>query len=400
MTTDAIRILVTLVPALVGALIYGIHRSRRGHSPLLGGLFGAIAGLAGGLVFMVPLNYCTFDPEHEPVDLYFGILLLVLGTFLALLIVDRALVFIEQRRSPDYEGDHRAGQFRGRWTPWLLLAPTLTILTLFLYYPAIDNFRLSLLLTRLGTSRTAFVCVNNYTLLLQPDYIRTIGITIFISLMIVILTLILALLVAYVAYQPIAGASIYRTLLIWPYAISPTVAGIIFSLVFNETVGIANRSLQAFGVGGVKWLTDANLAAWTIIFASVWKSMGFSILFYIAGLQNVPKDLVEAGAIDGANAVQRFRRIIVPMLSPITFYLVVTNITYAFFDTFGTIDFLTRGGPAGATSVMMYRIYVTGIQQSDLGKAAAQSIVLFVLVIGITLIQFRTQGNRAYGGNL
>ncbi len=142
------------------------------------------------------------------------------------------------------------------------------------------------------------------------------------------------------------------------------------------------------------WLNDPAAAPWAVIIASVWKLIGYNILFYLAGLQNVPKDLLEAAAIDGANAWQRFVSIVIPLLSPITFFLVITSMTYAFFESFGTIDYLTGGGPVGATTTMMYQIYEVGIVNNDLGKAAAQSIILFVMVIGLTVLQFRTTGER------
>jgi sn-glycerol 3-phosphate transport system permease protein len=196
----------------------------------------------------------------------------------------------------------------------------------------------------------------------------------------------------------VKGARIYRTLLIWPYAISPAVAGVIFLLLFNPAGGIINYMLSGLGLPAVPWLNNPTFAPWAVIIASVWKSMGFNILFYIAGLQNVPKDLQEAAAIDGANAWQRFWRVVFPLLSPITFFLIITNMTYAFFETFGTIDYLTRGGPLNSTTTMMYRIYQVGIQNNDLGKAAAQSIVLFILVIGLTIMQFRSTGSRVTYG--
>jgi sn-glycerol 3-phosphate transport system permease protein len=146
------------------------------------------------------------------------------------------------------------------------------------------------------------------------------------------------------------------------------------------------------------WQLDPTAARWTVIIASVWKTMGFNILFYIAGLQNVPSDLQEAAAIDGANAVQRFWTVVIPLLSPITFFLIVTNMTYAFFDIFGTIDILTGGGPSQSTSTMIYNIFVTGIQNRNLGAAAAQSIVLFVMVIALTVMQFRVVGRRVNYG--
>jgi sn-glycerol 3-phosphate transport system permease protein len=237
--------------------------------------------------------------------------------------------------------------------------------------------------------------VDNFTeLLVDPEYFNSIFITFFIGIAVVVFSMGLALLIAYMAYRPLRGAQIYRTLLIWPYAISPAVAGIIFVLMFNPAGGIINRFLDSVFGFQIGWLNDPNAAPWTIIIASVWKSVGFNILFYIAGLQNVPKDLQEAASIDGANAWQRFWRVTWPLLGPITFFLVITNLTYAFFETFATIDFITGGGPLGSTTTLMYRVYEVGVAQNQLGRGAAQSIVLFLMVIGLTLIQFRTQENR------
>jgi sn-glycerol 3-phosphate transport system permease protein len=392
--------LITLLPILFGALYLAYFSQRTSRSLLVGGVVGGLAGLAGAQLFMLPLNYCTFDPERDAIDMYFGFFLVAVGTFTAVLVTRQLVQIVSSGRgfSALVEGQSTAGTFKGWLMPWLLLAPTLIILLLFLYYPALDNLRLSTLLARLGTSRTVFVCVDNFTRLISDDYFRVFLTTFAISFAIVVLGLSISLLIAYMAYQPIRGAAIYRTLLIWPYAISPAVAGIIFFLLFNPTAGIINHGIEQLGGTGLPWLQNPALAPWTIIIASVWKSLGFSILFYIAGLQNVPKDLLEAAAIDGANAVQRFRNIVIPLLSPITFFLVITNITYAFFETFGTIDFLTRGGPAGATTTMIYQIYDIGISDGDLGKGAAQSIVLFVLVIGITYLQFRTSERRVTYG--
>jgi len=262
----------------------------------------------------------------------------------------------------------------------------------------IDNFRLATLLARLGTPRTVFVCVDNFTRLFQEDYYQVVFNTFVISGGIVVIGLVISLAIAYLAFQEVRGASIYRTLLIWPYAVSPAVAGIIFLVMFDPVAGVINHLIELLGGTGLEWIKDPWLGRFTIIAASIWKMLGYNVLFYLAGLQNVPKDLLEAAAIDGANAWQRFRRVTLPSLSPITFFLIVTNVTYAFFDIFGTIDFLTKGGPAGATEVMIYRIYQLGILRYDLGKAAAQSIVLFLLVIGLTVLQFRTTGQRVTYG--
>lgn len=451
MLTDNPNVVVTVIPAILGAIFMGYIFMRLNRQPVIGVVMGAVAGVLGAMLFMVPLAYCPFEPERKPIDTYFGIFLIGIGTALTLSIANYLAHFFFSRQPRSLiAGQSSAGTFRGWLTPWLLLAPTLIILALFLYYPSIETFRLSTLLARLGTSRTAFVCVDNFTRLLRPDgislemavwviitiqlliavrsqnnsllrysfmasavfliffvilaqllestYYRVVLSTFGISAAIVVISLIVSLGIAYMAYQPIRGGNIYRTLLIWPYAISPPVAGIIFSIIFNQTSGIANQLIRFFGGQGLNWLQDPVIAPWTVILASVWKAVGFGILFYIAGLQNVPNDLLEAAAIDGANAWQRFMRITIPMLSPITFFLIITNISYAFFDLFGTIDFSTRGGPDRLTSVMIYEVYQIGYINNDLGKSAAQSLVLFALVIGITYLQFRTTGRRiSYG---
>jgi sn-glycerol 3-phosphate transport system permease protein len=232
----------------------------------------------------------------------------------------------------------------------------------------------------------------------DSDYWYSVGLSFFLAFAIIFFSLSLSLLIATMAYQPIKGARIYRTLLIWPYALSPVIAGIIFQLMFNNTAGILNYMLESTFGFKVQWLLNPNIAPWTIVATSVWNIMGFNILFYIAGLQNVPNDLLEAAAIDGANVFQRFFRVTFPMLAPITFFLVVTNTTYAFFDTFGLIDFLTGGGPVNSTSTLMYEVFVVGVENRNLGAAAAQSLILFLIVIGVTIIQFRASEERiTYG---
>ncbi|MBZ0289780.1 MAG: sugar ABC transporter permease [Anaerolineae bacterium] len=348
---------------------------------------------------MLPLSFCTFEAERDSLDVAFGLVLVGAGMALVILPARWLAGRLINRESLVAEAA-RPGTFKGRWLPFVFLAPTLIILALFLYYPGLDNLRLSTLLYRLGAPRSAFVCVDNFTRLIDPDYGRSILITFGMSFAIVVIGLALGLLIATAAYQPITGARVYRTLLIWPYAISPVVAGIIFSLLFNPAGGIINYFLKGiFGIT-IPWLNDPTYAPWAVIIASVWKSLGFNILFYIAGLQNIPKDLLEAASIDGATTLQRFFRVTFPLLSPITFFLVVTNVTYAFFETVGTLVYMTGGaGPLGSTNTLMYRIYQLGILNNDMGKAAAQSIVLFLMVIALTVIQFRTASSRVtYGG--
>ncbi len=391
-----------VVTAVVGAAWLAHRQQRQQRSPILGGVAGAVAGLLGPWIFMLPLNSCTFEPERESIDYAFGVGLFALGAVLAIWAAQWLLRLLGNReRASDLlmSGQSTAGTFKSTFVvPTLLLTPTIAILLIFLYFPVVDTFRLSTLLVRLGAPRTRFQCVANFTSLFDPDYYEVLFNTFFIAAAIVIVGLILGLAIAYLAYQPVRGASIYRTLLIWPYAISPAIAGIIFFVMFDPVAGVINHMIRLLGGEGLEWIRDPWLARFAVIATSVWKTLGYNILFYIAGLQTVPKDLQEAAAIDGANAWQRFRNVVLPALSPITFFLIVTNITYAFFNIFGTIDFLTKGGPAGATSVSIYEIVQLGIRQKDLGRAAAQSIVLFILVIGVTWFQFRTSGRRVTYG--
>ncbi len=395
---DPSLLLLLAIPGLIGAGYLAYEFRRLGRPATWGAAIGAATGALGPLIFMLPLNFCTFEAGRKPLDMLIGGVLVAAGAALAL---EAVKYVVRVRFTPKALGEaqhQQQGIFRGWLTPFLLLAPTLVILVLFLYYPAIDNFRLSTLLARLGTPRTAFVCVDNFTRLFHEDYYQVVFNTLVISTGIVVFGLLISLAIAYLAFQQVTGIGIYRTLLIWPYAVSPAVAGIIFLVMFDPVAGVINHFIELLGGTGLQWIKDPWLGRFTIVAASIWKMLGYNVLFYLAGLQNVPKDLLEAAAIDGANAWQRFRRVTIPSLSPITFFLIVTNVTYAFFDIFGTIDFLTKGGPAGATKVMIYEIYELGILEYDLGKAAAQSIVLFLLVIGLTVLQFRTTGQRVTYG--
>lgn len=397
-------ILIALVGALIGAGVMSyIFRELR-YRPQTGAWVGAVGGVVGALLFTLPLNFCMFTPapdgaiyEIDTIDQVFGFLLIALGMVVVLGVVGAIARWWQGRTSPLNNLDNlQQSAFKNRWLAAVLLAPTIAILALFLYYPSLDTLRLSTLLAKLGVRRTAFVCVDNFTnIFLDPSYLRSIITTFFIAIAIVVIGMSLSLLIATMVQQPIKGARFYRVLLIWPYAISPAVAGIIFVLMFNPAGGIINHFLGA----RIGWLNDPAVAPWSVIIASVWKSLGFNILFYIAGLQNVPKDLQEAAAIDGANAWQRFRNVVIPLLSPITFFLVITNLTYAFFETFATIDKITPGGgPLESNMTLMYRVYKVGIIENDLGKGAAQSIVLFLLVIAVTVYQFRSSGSRVNYG--
>lgn len=373
----------------------------------LGGLLGGGAAILGGLIFLGPLNFCPFalddDGNFDQLIAGMGVFLLVAGALLAhTLVMVLAMRWLRRERLLGAL-ETRPGLFRGP-TAWIIatvfLAPTIGILGIFLYYPMFDTFLLSTKLARLGAPRTRFVCMRNFNQLLSdPDYGRTVLVSFFLAVLIVLFSLSLSLLIAQMVYRPIKGGRIYRTLLVWPYALSPVIAGIIFQLLFHNVAGVLNHILDTLFGFKVDWLLRPDIAPWTVVLASTWNIMGFCILFYIAGLQNVPQDLLEAAAIDGANAFQRFFRITFPLLSPITFFLVVTTTTYAFFDSYGLIDFLTAGGPVEATTTMMYEVFEVGVEARNLGSAAARSLLLFMVVIGVTIMQFRfSRGLVTYGG--
>jgi sn-glycerol 3-phosphate transport system permease protein len=303
-----------------------------------------------------------------------------------------------------------AGYFRGVGLPYLFLAPTLLSLLLFLYYPSIQTLTLSLTSRRFPLPQERFVCLQNYVTLAEDLIYRSSFLTtVLLTVGIVTLAIAFSLGVATLASQKVRGANVYRTLLIWPFALSPVVAGTIFLALFREGgSGLINYVLEgAFGISP-SWLRDPALAPWVIVFASVWNIMGFNILFYIAGLQNIPTDLLEAAAIDGANRIQRFVRITFPLLAPFTFFLLVTNITYSFYGIYGAVDTLTQGGPplgpggtlGGATNVLIYKLYQDAFSPgAPVGLAAAQAVVLFLMVAALTLLQFRYVENRVtYSG--
>ncbi|HVO71450.1 MAG TPA: sugar ABC transporter permease [Aggregatilineaceae bacterium] len=394
-------LVLVMIAAVIGAAGLGFVFWLLSRRMLIGLILGAVAGALGSMLFMVPLNYCTFESGRKTIDVAFGIMLIGIGMALVLTPVGwGGWRLLSGKRLTSTASQPTQGAFRSWWVAVPLLAPTLTILLLFLYYPSLETVRLSTLLARLGARREVFICMDNYTRLVKDTrYLEVVTRTMYMSIMIVVLSMGLSLLIATMAYLPLKGAAIYRTLLVWPYAISPAVTGIIFLLMFNPTGGIINHlSGNWLGIK-LGWLNDPKVAPWTIILASVWKSMGFNILFYIAGLQNVPKDLIEAAAIDGAGVLRRFRSIVWPLLSPTTFFLVVTNMSYAFFETYATIDYLTPGGgPLQSTTTMMYQVVQLGVGNNDLGKAAAQSIVLFLMVVGLTVVLFRTGGREVNYG--
>jgi sn-glycerol 3-phosphate transport system permease protein len=279
--------------------------------------------------------------------------------------------------------------FRSKLLPYALVAPQLAVVLIFFYWPAAQAVIQSFLLQDAFGLSTSFVWFDNYRdLLSQPDYFAAIARTFFFSFAIACSSLSLALLLAVMADKPLRGGTIYRTLLIWPYAIAPPVVGVLWVFMLHPSLGIVARGLRN---AGVDWnpLLDGNQAALLIILAAAWKQISYNFLFFLAGLQSIPRSVIEAAAIDGARPMRRFWTVIFPMLSPTIFFLLVINIVYAFFDTFGIIDTMTRGGPAKATETLVYKVYSDGLLGGNLGGSAAQSVILMAIVIVLTAIQFR-----------
>lgn len=439
-----------VIAAAIGGLSFGLRTKREVA-------VGVALGLVGAFTILAALDFCPFAGDAESSE---GVLGVALAGALAWIFSSGGKAIFTQRAAQLGGGELRTGTFRlGWWWPWLLLAPTLIILVVFLYLPAYQTLTLSTKLTRLGAPRVGQRCLANFSELLVPNptlvvmlpmgavaviwgiglwhrrsepgslaygftrTIRPFGIlillvalyyifesqdggyrqiylnTLIVSVGTVTLSMVLGLALAYLSYRRVRGITVYRTLLIWPYAISPPVAGILFFMMFNATGGIFAALAQQWGFDFPNYAESAFLARLTIVLASVWKLLGYNLLFFIAGLQTVPREQIEAAALDGANGFQRFRTIVLPALGPISFFLLITNLTYSFFDVYGTIDFLTKGAPAGATSVAIYEIIRVGVDNGDLGRGAAQSVVLFLAVIGLTAWQFRqSEGRIDYGG--
>jgi sn-glycerol 3-phosphate transport system permease protein len=279
--------------------------------------------------------------------------------------------------------------FRSRLLPYALIAPQIAITLVFFYWPASQALWQSFLSQDAFGLSTVFVGFDNYKELFRdPDYYRTLMTTLFFSAAVAGLSLSAALLLAVMADKQIRGGAVYRTLLIWPYAVAPAVAGVLWIFMFQPSLGVIARGLRGLGID---WnpLLNANHAMTMVILAAAWKQISYNFLFFLAGLQAIPKSLIEAAAIDGARPVRRFWTVVFPLLSPTTFFLIVVNIVYAFFDTFGTIDAMTAGGPGRATQTLVYKVYADGRLGADLGGSAAQSVILMLIVVALTAIQFR-----------
>jgi sn-glycerol 3-phosphate transport system permease protein len=279
--------------------------------------------------------------------------------------------------------------FRQRWLPYALLAPQLAITIVFFYFPAGQAIWQSFLIEDAFGTSTQFVWFENYQILFaDPAYYRSMLNTAVFSISVTVLSLSTALLLAVMADRQIRGADGYKTLLIWPYAVAPAIAAVLWLFMFQPSLGVVARGIRSLGID---WnpLLNGTHAMILVIMAATWKQVSYNFLFFLAGLQSIPKSVIEAAAIDGAGRTRRVWTIIFPLLSPTAFFLLVVNVVYVFFDTFGIIDATTGGGPAKATETMVYKVYQDGKLGSDLGGSAAQSVVLMAIVIALTAFQFR-----------
>ncbi|WP_136442239.1 sn-glycerol-3-phosphate ABC transporter permease UgpA [Pacificoceanicola onchidii] len=273
--------------------------------------------------------------------------------------------------------------------PYLLVAPQVIITLVFFVWPASQAVYQSFLIEDAFGISTEFVWFENFTYLAGDEqYLGSFGRTIFFSVCVAVLSMSAALVLAGFADRIVRGATTYRTLLIWPYAVAPVLAGALWVFMFNPTLGIFPYILEFVGVDWNHYLNGSQAMA-LVVFAAAWKQIAYNFLFYLAAMQSIPRSLIEAAAIDGAGPIRRFWDHIFPLVSPTTFFLLVINAVYAFFDTFGIIHAVTQGGPANATTILVYKVYNDGFVGLDLGGSAAQSVILMVLVIAMTVVQFR-----------
>lgn len=279
--------------------------------------------------------------------------------------------------------------FRSSWLPWLLLLPQMAVILVFFFWPAAQALLQSLQQQDPFGTSIEFVGLANFRQLLDdPSYVESFKTTAFFSVMVAGIGISLSLVLAVFADRIVRGGVFYKTMLVLPYAVAPAVAAVLWVFMFSPSLGVV---AYALGKIGIDWnhLLNSGHAMTLIVMASVWKQISYNFLFFLAGLQSIPKSLIEAAAIDGARPWRRFWTIQFPLLSPTTFFLLVINVVYAFFDTFAIVDAATQGGPGKDTAILVYKVYYDGFKAMDLGGSAAQSVVLMVIVVALTVIQFR-----------
>ena len=279
--------------------------------------------------------------------------------------------------------------FKSAWLPWVLMAPQVVIIAVFFFWPAAQALLQSLQQSDAFGTSVEWVGLENFRNLWQDEsYLESFKTTAVFSLLVAVLGLSLSLVLAIFADRVVKGSQLYRTLLIWPYAVAPAVAGVLWLFMFSPSIGILSYALREAGFAWDSLLNSRHAMA-LIVMAAVWKQISYNFLFFLAGLQSIPKSLIEAASMDGAGPWRRFWTIQFPLLSPTTFFLLVINIVYAFFDTFAIVDAATKGGPGKDTAILVYKAYFDGFKAMDLGGSAAQSVVLMVIVVSLTVVQFR-----------
>ncbi|HEV7309941.1 sn-glycerol-3-phosphate ABC transporter permease UgpA [Ensifer sp.] len=286
--------------------------------------------------------------------------------------------------------------FPNRVLPYLLLAPQIVLTVVFFFWPASQALYQSVLREDPFGLKSGFVGLANFRAVLSnPDYLHSLQVTVVFSLATALLSMAVALLLATSVDRVVRGKNLYRTLLIWPYAVAPAVAGMLWLFMFNPAMGTFAYILRR---NGISWdpLLNGDQAMLLVVVAAAWKQISYNFLFFVAGLQAIPKSLIEAAAIDGARGTKRFWTIVFPLLAPTTFFLLVVNTVYAFFDTFGIIHAVTGGGPAKATETLVYKVYNDGFVNLDLGSSAAQSVILMAIVVALTAFQFRFVEKRVH----
>ena len=279
--------------------------------------------------------------------------------------------------------------FRSAWLPYALVAPQIAITLVFFFWPAAQAVWYSFQMQDAFGLKTQFVGLANYAALFKDgNYLASFKVTAQFSVLVAFSGIAISLLFATMADRVLRGAMAYKTLLIWPYAVAPAIAGVLWAFLFAPSIGIVTYVIKGWGINW-NWILDGDQAMLLIVVASVWKQISYNFLFFLAGLQSIPKPLIEAAAIDGAGPMRRFWTIVFPLLSPTTFFLLVVNIVYAFFETFGVIDATTQGGPGQSTNILVYKVYHDGVKAADLGGSSAQSVILMFIVITLTVVQFR-----------
>jgi sn-glycerol 3-phosphate transport system permease protein len=279
--------------------------------------------------------------------------------------------------------------FRSRWLPWVLVAPQLAIVLVFFFWPAGQAIYQSVLQSDAFGTSVSYVGLENFQNLWNDEtYLASFATTAVFSLLVASIGLVISLMLAVMADRVVKASLLYKTLLIVPYAVAPAVVGVLWLFMFAPSIGVVSYALRAVGVD---WnhLLNGTHAMTLVVMAAVWKQISYNFLFFLAGLQSIPKSLIEAAAIDGAGPWRRFWTVQFPLLTPTAFFLLVINIVYAFFDTFAIIDASTQGGPGKDTAILVYKVYYDGFKALDLGGSAAQSVVLMVIVVALTVVQFR-----------